>query len=201
MLVAMKHDTPPHELPRLPYAMDGLQPYLSKETLEYHYGRHHRGYVDKLNALVRGTDYEDAPLETVIKASSGALFNNAAQVWNHSFYWRCLSPDGGAPSRVLAKLIASAFGSIGALREAFRDRVLDKFGSGWTWLVRTQDHRLLLVNTDDAENPLKFGAIPLIACDVWEHAYYIDFRNARPNYVDAYLKSLVNWDFAAKNLK
>jgi len=200
MLVANVANAVQHELPKLPYAPDALQPYMSRETLEYHYGKHHRGYVDKLNELVKGTDYADAPLETIVRSSSGRVFNNAAQVWNHNFFWRCLTPDGDtAPSRDVARLIAKVFGSVNEFKQAFKAKALEKFGSGWTWLVRTQDHRLLLLNTDDAENPLKFGAAALLACDVWEHAYYIDYRNDRAKYLDAYCHVL-NWRFVEETL-
>ena len=200
MLTAKQAHLPAHELPRLSYAMDSLQPYMSKETLQFHYGKHHRGYIDKLNALLRDTDYEHAPLEAIIRTTTGAAFNNAAQVWNHNFFWRCLAPDGGGmPSREMGRILAGAFGSVGAFKQAFRMKALEKFGSGWTWLVRTQDGRLLVVNTDDADTPLRLGARALLACDVWEHAYYIDYRNDRARYLDAYW-NIVNWRFVAENL-
>lgn len=200
MLNARQRNAPSHELPRLAYGLDALQPYMSKETLQFHYGRHHRGYVDKLNDLVHGTEFEHAPLETIVRTTTGAVFNYAAQVWNHNFFWRCLTPEGGiAPSRDLAKVIANAFGSAGAFRHSFRTKALEKFGSGWTWLVRTQDGRLLVINSDDADTPLRLGAKALLTCDVWEHAYYIDYRNDRARYLDAYW-NLVNWPFVEENL-
>ncbi|MFP4207801.1 MAG: superoxide dismutase [Wenzhouxiangella sp.] len=187
-------------LPDLPYAKDALEPHISAETLEYHYGKHHKTYVDKLNGLVEGTDAANQSLEDIIRSSSGGLFNNAAQVWNHTFYWHCLSPNGGgAPSGKLAELIDRDFGSFEAFVEKFNESAVGNFGSGWTWLVQNPDGSLAIVNTDDAETPLTGTAKPLLTCDVWEHAYYVDYRNARPKYLEAFWK-LVNWDFAASNL-
>jgi len=188
-------------LPDLPYAKDALEPHISAETLEYHYGKHHKTYVDKLNGLVEGTENADKPLEEIIRNSSGGLFNNAAQVWNHTFYWNCMSPDGGGePSGKLAEAIERDFGSVDQLKEKFNETAVGNFASGWTWLVQNTDGSLALVNTDDAETPLTGDARPLLTCDVWEHAYYIDYRNARPKYLDAFWH-LVNWDFVASQMK
>jgi len=188
-------------LPALPYALDALEPYLSRETLDYHYNKHHRGYVNKLNALVLNTAFEDAPLEEIIAKASGMLFNNAAQVWNHNFYWQCLRPCGGTvPGGELRRRLITAFGSVDDFKHLFKKMATEKFGSGWTWLIETLDGRLKVRNTDDADNPLRQGAKPLLVCDVWEHAYYIDFRNDRAKYLEAFL-SLVNWEFVAENFK
>jgi len=189
-----------HELPDLPYSMNALEPFMSRETLEYHYGKHHRGYVNKLNSLIAGTEFEDAGLEDIVKNASGAIFNNAAQVWNHSFFWRCIGPkQGGHPPSELAIALQSAFGSVDAFKQAFRKSATEKFGSGWTWLIRTKDGQLAVRNTDDADNPLRSGDRPLLTCDVWEHAYYIDYRNDRTKYLDAFW-NMVNWRFVAENL-
>ena len=192
----------PFELPALPYARDALAPHVSEETLDFHYGKHHASYVDKLNGMVEGTDMADKPLEDIIRASDGGLFNNAAQVWNHTFYWNSLSPNGGgAPTGALAEAIDAAFGSLEAFKEAFNEKATGNFGSGWTWLVQNADGGLAVVNTDDAETPITDeGVTPLLTCDVWEHAYYIDYRNARPKYLDAFWH-LVNWEFAATNMR
>lgn len=187
-------------LPELPYAKNALEPHISAETLEYHYGKHHKTYVDKLNGLVEGTDMADKSLEEIIRNSSGGLFNNAAQVWNHSFYWECLSPNGGgAPTGTLADLIQRDFGSFDQFVEKFNESAVGNFGSGWTWLVQNPDGKLAIVNTDDAETPLTGEAKPLLTCDVWEHAYYVDYRNARPKYLEAFWQ-LVNWDNVAARL-
>src|SRR5215831_17516914 len=178
-----------HVLPELGYPMDALEPFMSKETLEYHYGKHHQGYVDKLNALLVGTPHERATLDEVVKTSSGPIFNNAAQVWNHNFFWRCLAPRGGGNvPATLGTALAQAFGSVDVFRQVFSKAAMDKFGSGWTWLVRMRDGRLVVRNTDNADNPLVRGDNALLVCDVWEHAYYIDFRNNRSAYVDAFWK-------------
>ena len=188
-------------LPELPYAKNALEPHISAETLEYHYGKHHQTYVDKLNGLVEGTDKANQSLEDIIRSASGGLFNNAAQVWNHTFYWNCMSPDGGGePSGKLAEAIERDFGSVDQLKEKFNETAVGNFASGWTWLVQNTDGSLALVNTDDAETPLTGDARPLLTCDVWEHAYYIDYRNARPKYLDAFWH-LVNWDFVASQMK
>jgi Fe-Mn family superoxide dismutase len=187
----------PFSLPDLPYAKDALEPHISAETLEYHYGKHHQTYVDKLNGMVDGTPDADKSLEEIIKSASGGLFNNAAQVWNHTFYWHCLSPNGGGtPSSDLAAAIDRDFGSFETFKQKFTDSAIGNFGSGWTWLVQNNDGSLAIVNTDDAETPLTGSAKPLMTCDVWEHAYYIDYRNARPKYMEAFW-NLVNWDFVA----
>ncbi|MDM8355205.1 superoxide dismutase [Fe] [Pandoraea communis] len=188
-----------HKLPELPYAIDALAPTISKETMEYHYGKHHQAYVTNLNNLIKGTEFENASLEDIIKKSSGGVFNNAAQVWNHTFFWNTLSPKGGgAPSGDLAKAIDAKFGSYDAFKEAFSKSAVGNFGSGWTWLVKKADGSVDIVNTSNAATPLTGADKPLITIDVWEHAYYIDYRNARPKFVEAFW-SLVNWDFAAKN--
>ncbi|WP_105103709.1 superoxide dismutase [Microbulbifer pacificus] len=189
-----------HVLPELPYAMDALQPHISQETLEYHYGKHHKTYVDKLNGLLEGTPDADKSLEDVIKSSSGGVFNNAAQIWNHTFYWNCLSPNGGgAASGAVGDAINAAFGSFDKFKEEFTNSAVNNFGSGWTWLVKKADGSVAIVNTSNAETPLTDSSVtPLLTCDVWEHAYYIDYRNARPKYMEAFW-ALVNWDFANQN--
>ena len=189
-----------HKLPELPYAENALEPHISAETIQYHYGKHHATYVTKLNGLIEGTKFENAALEEIIRAADGGLFNNAAQVWNHTFYWNCLSPNGGGePGGSLGSAIAEAFGDFASFQKAFTESAINNFGSGWTWLVKTADGKLKIVNTDDAGNPMTDGMHPLLTCDVWEHAYYIDYRNARPDYLGAFWK-LVNWDFVAGNL-
>jgi Fe-Mn family superoxide dismutase len=188
-----------YKLPPLPYAMDALEPALSKETLEYHYGKHHRAYVKELNNLIKGTEFENATLEQIIRESSGPLFNNAAQTWNHTFFWNCLAPRGGGkPTGALAQAISDKWGSYAQFKEAFSKSAVGNFGSGWTWLV-VQSDGVAIVNTDDADNPLTKDDEPLLTIDVWEHAYYIDYRNERPKFVEAFLKNLVNWDFAQRN--
>ena len=188
------------ELPALPYGKSALAPHISEETLDYHYGKHHQTYVTNLNNLIKGTDQESASLESIITSSSGGLFNNAAQVWNHTFYWNCLSPSGGGePSGKVADAIKGAFGSFADFKEKFSQTAITTFGSGWGWLVKTASGNLELVSTSNAGCPLTAGHIPLLTCDVWEHAYYIDYRNARPKYVEAFW-NLVNWDFVASNL-
>ncbi len=187
-------------LPELPYANNALEPHISAETIEFHYGKHHATYVDKLNGMIPGTEFENASLEDIIMKSSGGMFNNAAQVWNHTFYWNCLSPNGGGePGGDLASAIEQAFGSFADFQEKFTASAVNNFGSGWTWLVKNSSGALEIVNTDDAGTPLTDGHQPLLTCDVWEHAYYIDYRNARPKYLEAFWK-LVNWDFVAANL-
>lgn len=190
------------ELPELPYEKNALEPHISAETLEYHYGKHHKTYVDKLNGMVEGTDMADKSLEDVVKAASGGMFNNAAQVWNHTFYWNCLSPNGGgAPDGALAAKISEAFGSFDKFKDEFTNSAIGNFGSGWTWLVQKRDGAVTIVNTDDADTPLTDDSVtPLLTVDVWEHAYYIDYRNARPKYLEAFW-SLVNWNFVASNMK
>ncbi|HEY9279053.1 MAG TPA: superoxide dismutase [Fe] [Eoetvoesiella sp.] len=187
-------------LPPLPYAIDALAPTISQETLEFHYGKHHQAYVTNLNNLVAGTEFESASLEDVIKKSSGGVFNNAAQVWNHTFYWNSLSPNGGGePTGDLLAAINAKWGSVAAFKEAFNKSAAGNFGSGWTWLVKKADGGLDIVNTSNAATPLTTADVPLLTCDVWEHAYYIDYRNARPKYLENFW-NLANWDFAAKNL-
>lgn len=188
-----------HELPALPFAIDALEPHISAETLQFHHGKHHATYVDKLNGLIPGTEFESATLEEIIQRSSGGIFNNAAQVWNHSFYWNCLSPNGGGvPAAALAEAINRDFGSFDAFKEKFAAAAVGNFGSGWTWLVKNKDGDLEIVNTDDADNPMTQAYLPLLTCDVWEHAYYIDYRNRRPDYIAAFWQ-LLNWDFVASN--
>ena len=192
-----------HELPELPYAKNALEPHISQETLEFHHGKHHNAYVTKLNEMIPGTEYENLPLEDIIRKASGGLFNQAAQVWNHTFYWHCLSPNGGGePSGELAEAINRDFGSFEAFRKEFTDKTIANFGSGWGWLVKNKsDGKLSVVETDDAGTPLTDdGVVPVLTCDIWEHAYYIDYRNARPKYMEAFW-NLVNWDFAAENFR
>ena len=188
-----------HQLPLLPYALDALQPHISKETLEFHYGKHHQAYVTNLNNLVKGTEFDNAGLEDIIRKSSGGIFNNAAQVWNHTFYWNCLAPRaGGEPKGPLAEAVSRKFGSFGSFKEAFSKSAVGNFGSGWTWLVKKADGSVDLANTSNAATPLTGPDKPLLTCDVWEHAYYVDYRNRRPDYVAAFW-NVVNWEFAAKN--
>ncbi len=188
------------ELPELPYAKNALEPHISEETLEYHYGKHHQAYVTNLNNLLEGTPDADKSLEEVIKSSSGGVFNNAAQIWNHTFYWNCLSPNGGgAPTGPVAEAIDKAFGSFDKFKEEFSKSAVGNFGSGWTWLVKKGDGSVAIVNTSNAGTPLtESGQTALLTCDVWEHAYYIDYRNLRPKYVEAFW-NLVNWDFVNQN--
>jgi Fe-Mn family superoxide dismutase len=189
-----------HELPKLPFAKDALAPTISEETLEYHYGKHHQAYVNKLNKLIEGTEFEDAELEDIIRKATGALFNNAAQVWNHTFYWNCLSPNGGGrPQGELAKALDQAFGSFDAFKEKFTASATGQFGSGWAWLIKKTDGSLDVKSTGNAVNPLQEGDMPMLTCDVWEHAYYIDYRNARPKYIES-IWDIINWDFVARNL-
>lgn len=190
-----------HELPALPYALDALAPHISAETLEIHHGKHHATYVTNLNNLVAGTEYEGLSLEDIItKAPAGGIFNNAAQIWNHSFYWNCLSPTGGGePTGAIADAINATFGSFAEFKEQFSKTAITTFGSGWGWLVKNSDGSLALVSTSNAGNPLTEGQTPILTCDVWEHAYYVDYRNRRPDYVAAFW-NLVNWDFANANL-
>ena len=188
------------ELPALPYARDALVPHISAETIDYHYGKHHQTYVTNLNNQIKGTEFENADLETIIRKSSGGMFNNAAQVWNHSFYWNCLKPNGGGePGGKLGEAIAKAFGSFAAFKEEFSKTAIGTFGSGWAWLVQRPDGALALVSTSNAATPLTGADRALLTCDVWEHAYYIDYRNARAKYVEAFW-NLVNWDFVADQM-
>lgn len=189
-----------HKLPSLPFSNDALEPVISKETLEYHYGKHHQAYVTNLNKLIAGTEFENMPLEEIIKKSSGGIFNNAAQVFNHTFYWNCLAPNaGGEPIGKLAEAINEAFGSFAAFKEKFSATAVGTFGSGWAWLAKNADGKLEIISTSNAVNPLADNKKPLLTCDVWEHAYYIDYRNARASYVEKFW-NLVNWDFVASNL-
>lgn len=188
------------ELPALPYALDALAPHISQETLEFHYGKHHQTYVTNLNNLTAGTDHEGATLDDVIMAADGGLFNNAAQVWNHTFYWNSMKPGGGgAPSGEVADRVNAAFGSYDGFATKFAEAATTQFGSGWAWLVDAGSG-LEIMKTGNADLPMKHGAKALLTIDVWEHAYYIDFRNARPNYIKNFLDNLINWDFAAANL-
>ena len=188
-----------HELPALPYAKDALQPHISAETIEYHYGKHHQTYVTNLNNLIKNTEFETMSLDDTIMKSSGGMFNNAAQVWNHTFYWKCLSPNGGgAPSGALAEAIDAKWSTFEAFKEAFTKAAIGTFGSGWAWLVKNKAGELEIVSTSNAATPMTSGQKALLTCDVWEHAYYVDYRNARPKYVEAFW-NLVNWDFVAAN--
>ncbi|WP_412471900.1 superoxide dismutase [Halobacteriovorax sp. RT-1-4] len=189
-----------HKLPELPWAKDALAPHISAETIEYHYGKHHNAYVTKLNAAIPGTEFENMTLEEIIMKSSGGLFNNAAQVWNHTFYWNCLAPNaGGAATGAVADAINAKWGSFDKFKEEFSNAAATNFASGWTWLVKSKGGELEIVNTDDAETPMTDGHTALMTIDVWEHAYYVDYRNARPDYINAFW-NLVNWDFVNSNL-
>lgn len=192
----------PFELPALPYAMDALTPYVSEETLRYHYGKHHATYVTNLNKLIENTEFDKMSLEDIILKSEGGIFNNAAQVWNHTFYWHCLSPKGGkeppAGSSTL-KAIEKAFSSFDAFKTQFTQTAIATFGSGWAWLVQNKAGDVQIISTSNAGVPLTQGLTPLLTCDVWEHAYYIDYRNVRPDYLAAFW-NLVNWDFVESNL-
>ncbi|MGF6712114.1 Fe-Mn family superoxide dismutase [Luteibacter sp. W1I16] len=188
------------ELPPLPYERDALQPHISAETLDYHHGKHHQTYVTNLNNLIKGTEFEGKSLEDIVKTSSGGIFNNAAQTWNHTFYWNSMRAPGGAePPAKLADALTKAFGSLDKFKEEFAKQAAANFGSGWTWLVQRPDGSLAIVNTSNAATPITGSDKPLFTADVWEHAYYIDYRNARPKYLEAFW-NIVNWDFAAKNL-
>lgn len=188
------------ELPALPYEKSALEPHISAETLSFHYEKHHNTYVVKLNGLIGGTEFENKDLEDIVKSSSAGIFNNAAQIWNHTFYWHSLSPNGGGePSGELLAAINDNFGSFAEFKAKFTDSAINNFGSSWTWLVKNADGSLSIVNTSNAETPLTHeGVTPLITVDLWEHAYYIDYRNVRPDYMSAFW-SLANWDFAQAN--
>ena len=189
-----------YELPALPYAMDALQPYISKETLDFHYGKHHAAYVNNLNKLVVGTKFENASLEDIVKKAGGGIFNNGAQVWNHTFYWNCMSPEGNrTPSGALLNAIKSDFGSFDEFKEKFSTAAATLFGSGWAWLVKNNAGKLEIVQESNAGNPLTKGLEPIMTCDVWEHAYYIDKRNRRPAYIDDFW-NLVDWETIGKRL-
>ena len=188
------------ELPPLPYALDALAPHISQETLEYHYGKHHQTYVTNLNKAIDGTPDADASLEDIIMKADGPLFNNSAQTWNHTFYWNSMTPGGGGePDGEVADKINSAFGSYDDFKTKFAEAATTQFGSGWAWLV-DEGGKLAIQKTSNADLPMKHGAKALLTIDVWEHAYYIDFRNARPNYIGTFIDHLINWDFVAKNL-
>lgn len=190
-----------HTLPDLPFAKNALEPYMSAETLEYHHDKHHQAYVTNLNNLIPGTEYENMPLEDIIKkAPAGGIYNNAAQVWNHSFFWNCLSPNGGgAPNGPLIDAINKKWGSFEEFKKAFQTSAVGNFGSGWTWLVKKADGSVDIVNMGAAGTPLTTGDKPLFTVDVWEHAYYIDYRNLRPKFVETFLTNLANWRFAESN--
>jgi Fe-Mn family superoxide dismutase len=190
-----------HQLPPLPYPREALAPHMSAETFDYHYAKHHQAYVTNLNNLIKGTEFENATLEDIIKKSSGGIYNNAAQVANHTFFWSCMKPQGGgAPTGALADAINKKWGSLDEFKKAFQTSAVGNFGSGWTWLVKKADGSLDIVNLGAAGTPLKSGeGKPVLTIDVWEHAYYIDYRNMRPKFVEAFLNHLVNWEFAAKN--
>ena len=188
------------ELPPLPYAKDALAPHMSAETLEFHHGKHHQAYVTNLNKMIEGTEFENAELTDIIMRSEGGVFNNAAQTWNHTFFWNSMKPNGGgAPTGEVADAINSAFGSYEEFRNKFSEAAATQFGSGWAWLVDSGSG-LEVMKTPNADLPMKHGAKALLTLDVWEHAYYIDFRNARPNYISTWLDNLVNWDFVAQNM-
>jgi Fe-Mn family superoxide dismutase len=188
-----------HELPELPYPKNGLEPSISAETLEYHHGKHHATYVTNLNNLIKGTEFENLSLEDIIKKSSGGIFNNAAQIWNHTFYWNCFKPGGGGqPKGELSKAIDSTFGSFDKFKNEFTQKAVTLFGSGWAWLVKNKDGSIAVVQTSNAGTPMTDAKKALLVCDVWEHAYYIDYRNARPKYVEAFW-NIVNWGSVEKN--
>lgn len=186
------------QLPALPYEMNALEPHISRETLEYHYGKHHKAYVDNLNNLIPNTEFAGKDLEYIILHAKGPIFNNAAQVWNHTFYWHCLSPHSTGPQGALAQAVDKAFGSLESFKEQFSKVAIATFGSGWAWLVKKADHSLEIISTSNAQTPLTEGHTALLTCDVWEHAYYIDYRNARARYVEHFWH-LVNWQFVASN--
>lgn len=189
-----------HVLPALPFAKNALAPHMSEETFDYHYGKHHQAYVTNLNNLIKGTEFENASLEEIVKKSSAGIYNNSAQFWNHTFFWNCLSPNGGGePTGALAAAINAKWGSYEEFKKAFQASAVGNFGSGWTWLVKKADGSVDIVNMGAAGTPLTTGDTALLTIDVWEHAYYIDHRNARPKFVETFLNHLVNWEFAAKN--
>lgn len=188
-----------HTLMTLPYEQTALEPHISAETISYHYGKHHAGYVNKLNGLIGGTEYAEKTLEYIVKYSDGAIFNNAAQIFNHDFYWHGLSITSHTPSVELSDLIVRDFGSMENLKEAFLTSCAGLFGSGWVWLVMTKEGKLAIEQTSNADTPIRHGRIPLLTCDIWEHAYYIDYRNGRPDYLENWWK-VVNWDFVSDNL-
>ena len=189
-----------HELPKLPYALDALEPYISKRTLEFHYGKHHQAYVNNLNKLIVGTEFENASLDDIVRKAGGGIFNNGAQVWNHTFYWNCLKPQGGGePTGPFAEALLKSFGSFSEFKEKFSTAAATLFGSGWAWLIMKEDGSLGIVQESNAGNPLKNGATPLLTCDVWEHAYYLDKQNVRPDYIADFWK-LIDWNAVASRL-
>ena len=189
-----------HKLPELPWSNDALAPHISPETIEFHYGKHHNAYVTKLNDGIKGTEFESMSLEDIIMKSSGGIFNNAAQVWNHTFYWNSLSPNGGGnPTGAVADAINAKWGSFDKFKAEFTNAAATNFASGWTWLAKDSSGNLAILNTDDADTAMKHGMTAVLTIDVWEHAYYIDYRNARPDYINAFW-NLVNWDFANSNM-
>jgi Fe-Mn family superoxide dismutase len=189
-----------HELPKLPYSIDALEPFISKRTIEFHYGKHHQAYVNNLNKLIVGTEFENASLEDIVRKSAGGIFNNGAQVWNHTFYWNCLKPQGGGdPTGVLAEAIVKNFGSVAEFKEKFSTSAATLFGAGWAWLIKKDDGKLEIVQESNAGCPVKYNATPLLTCDVWEHAYYLDKQNVRPDYIADFWK-LVDWDSVAGRL-
>jgi superoxide dismutase, Fe-Mn family len=189
-----------HILPELPFPKDSLKPIISEETFDYHYGKHHAAYVNNLNGLIPGTEFEELPLDAIIKKSQGGIFNNSAQVWNHTFFWNCLSPNGGGkPSGELLEAIEKSFGSFDEFKEKFTKAAATLFGAGWTWLTRNPDGKLEILQLSNAGTPLTLDKKPLLTLDVWEHAYYIDYRNARPKFIEKFW-DIVNWDFAAKQM-
>ena len=186
-----------HQLPKLPYSLDALEPFISRRTLEYHYGKHHQAYVNNLNKLIQGTEFENLSLDDIVRKAAGGIFNNGAQVWNHTFYWNCMKPKGGGePIGSLLTEINKYFGSFGNFREKFSTAAATLFGSGWAWLIRKENGTLEIVQESNAGNPMRNGATPLLTCDVWEHAYYLDKQNARPDYIADFWK-LVDWDSVA----
>lgn len=189
-----------HELPKLPYAYDALEPYISKRTIEFHYGKHHQAYVNNLNKLIVGTEFENASLDDIVKRAGGGIFNNGAQVWNHTFYWNCMKPQGGGePVGELANALLKNFGSMAEFKEKFSAAAATLFGSGWAWLIKKDDGSLAIIQESNAGNPMKNGATPLLTCDVWEHAYYLDKQNVRPDYIADFWK-LVDWNAVAARL-
>jgi Fe-Mn family superoxide dismutase len=191
-------------LPDLPYALDALEPHMSEKTLQFHYGKHHKGYVDKTNGMIEGTEFENLALEDIIQKSAidqaqAGLFNNSAQVWNHTFFWNCMSPNGGPPSGDIAKALDKAFGGLDSFKKEFAAAATGRFGSGWAWVV-LNDGKLEIMSTPNADTPMVKGLTPLLTCDVWEHAYYLDYQNARAKFVEVFLDKLVNWEFVAEQL-
>lgn len=196
--------SPAFTLPKLPYSDDALSPVVSANTISFHYGKHHKAYVDKLNELAAGTPYAEMSLEDVIKKSAQdekakKIFNNAAQIWNHTFYWDSMSPKGGAPAGKIKSALDDSFGGLEEFKKAFKQAAVDQFGSGWAWLVKAKDGKLKIETTSNADTPIAHGGTPLLVADVWEHAYYLDYQNRRPDHVQAWLDKLANWSFAEKN--